>query len=481
MRISRIYLKQVGPFEEVTIDLPPGNNPKLADTYLLTGPNGSGKSTILYLIAANIAAGVAALGPDLALVRFRNLKSIGAIEFKNGDAEYVRAIAAAREGQGIYGELRAGLTCPMTKMPLVRFGKETRGFSFFKSQTDEQSSAIEELDKKRRDTKSANSFLCEVSLEMFADEAAATYIEAVRKIFWASFSYAASRTLASSENVTLQESKWSPFARCLSFAETSNSALLAEWIANQNYKALKARSVGQDSKAVQFEQSIRAAERIISEIVDTEFRFEIGVDDNYVRARLNGSLLDLGLLPDGLKSIVSWIADLLMRLDRIPWVEDTPPMQRSFLLLLDEIDIHLHPSWQRKVLPIVQRMFPNAQIIASTHSPFVVASADDARIIKLKVENGVASLESNEASRLASSVGAILRSTFDVPERFNTATEDLFKQFHEARRELLASKSDDWSKVNTLATALAQRGEEVEVIVGNELRQLERQLGKRGA
>ena len=114
----------------------------------------------------------------------------------------------------------------------------------------------------------------------------------------------------------------------------------------------------------------------------------------------------MGLLPDGLKSIVSRIADLLMRLDRIPWVDDTPPMKRPFLLL-DEVDIHLHPSWQRKVLPIVQRMFPNAQIIASTHSPFVVASADDARIIALKVENGVASVESESDSQIGVSYSAV--------------------------------------------------------------------------
>jgi hypothetical protein len=44
-----------------------------------------------------------------------------------------------------------------------------------------------------------------------------------------------------------------------------------------------------------------------------------------------------------------------MRLDRIPWHNNTPVLQRQFLLLLDEIDIHLHPAWQRKVLPLVQR------------------------------------------------------------------------------------------------------------------------------
>ena len=170
-----------------------------------------------------------------------------------------------------------------------------------------------------------------------------------------------------------------------------------------------------------------------------------------------------------------------MRLDRIPWVDDTPPMQRSFLLLLDEIDIHLHPSWQRKVLPIVQRMFPNAQIIATTHSPFVVASAEDAQIIKLKVENGVASLESNDRSQLGLSYGTVLETTFGISSEFNIETERLFAAFHLAKSELLAGTTTDRSKVNALAQQLARRSEEVEYLVGVELRQLERPLGKQGA
>jgi ABC-type dipeptide/oligopeptide/nickel transport system ATPase component len=52
MRIDSLYLKDIGPFEEVTIDFPAGTNPELADVYLLTGENGCGKSTVLYAIAS---------------------------------------------------------------------------------------------------------------------------------------------------------------------------------------------------------------------------------------------------------------------------------------------------------------------------------------------------------------------------------------------------------------------------------------------
>lgn len=67
-----------------------------------------------------------------------------------------------------------------------------------------------------------------------------------------------------------------------------------------------------------------------------------------------------------------------MRLDRLPWKDQTPILDREITLFLDEIEVHLHPAWQRRILPVVQSLFSKAQVFVSTHSPFVIASADDA-------------------------------------------------------------------------------------------------------
>ena len=58
------------------------------------------------------------------------------------------------------------------------------------------------------------------------------------------------------------------------------------------------------------------------------------------------------------------------------------PLTLPIIVLVDEIDAHLHPAWQRKILHIAERLLPNAQIIVSTHSPFVVQGANDPRVIK---------------------------------------------------------------------------------------------------
>lgn len=55
-------------------------------------------------------------------------------------------------------------------------------------------------------------------------------------------------------------------------------------------------------------------------------------------------------------------------------------LQTPGLLLIDEAENHLHPKWQKRFLPTIRQVFPNVQIVVATHSPFIVASAPDARI-----------------------------------------------------------------------------------------------------
>lgn len=64
----------------------------------------------------------------------------------------------------------------------------------------------------------------------------------------------------------------------------------------------------------------------------------------------------------------------------------------SGLLLIDEVETHLHPKWQKKILGIIRHFFPNLQIILTTHSPFVVASMDGARIYTCVAKEGYAEI-----------------------------------------------------------------------------------------
>ena len=46
-------------------------------------------------------------------------------------------------------------------------------------------------------------------------------------------------------------------------------------------------------------------------------------------------------------------------------------------MLIDEVELHMHPSWQRKVLSVLRETFPNIQFIITTHSPIVLSEADE--------------------------------------------------------------------------------------------------------
>jgi predicted ATPase len=98
-----------------------------------------------------------------------------------------------------------------------------------------------------------------------------------------------------------------------------------------------------------------------------------------------GNWVPLSQLSDGYQGTMAWVGDLVRRLSRaFPEAED--PLQQEGVVLIDEIDIHLHPSWQRKILTQLRQSFPKIQFVVTTHSPLVAASARDGELILLKRE-----------------------------------------------------------------------------------------------
>lgn len=80
-------------------------------------------------------------------------------------------------------------------------------------------------------------------------------------------------------------------------------------------------------------------------------------------------------LPDGIRSILGWLGGCISKLCHL-YPEHPSPLDIPFVLLIDEPETHLHPKWQRHILVAAQDLFPNAQIIAATHSAFAIASVD---------------------------------------------------------------------------------------------------------
>jgi len=87
----------------------------------------------------------------------------------------------------------------------------------------------------------------------------------------------------------------------------------------------------------------------------------------------------------GYRTMTAWIVDLASRLfERYGARED--PLTGPAVCLIDEIDLHLHPRWQRDLIPYLSRLFPNTQFIATAHSPLIVQAAPDANLMVLRRE-----------------------------------------------------------------------------------------------
>ncbi|CAN5665745.1 hypothetical protein BH09BAC4_BH09BAC4_35550 [soil metagenome] len=87
----------------------------------------------------------------------------------------------------------------------------------------------------------------------------------------------------------------------------------------------------------------------------------------------------------GYKTLIAWMVDFAKGLlDRYPNSEN--PFAESAVCLVDEIDLHLHPKFQRTIIQFLTDTFPNTQFIVTAHSPLIVQSAEDANIILLKRE-----------------------------------------------------------------------------------------------
>jgi len=196
----------------------------------------------------------------------------------------------------------------------------------------------------------------------------------------------------------------------------------------------------ESTKAEKYRTAIQHIERVVTEIIGFKIEFILETEHIFnVVLNIEGQQLNLDVLPDGLKSILSWIADLFMRMDRMPMVDDNSFLERHFVLFLDEIDRNDHPAWQRQILPVIQKLFSNAQIFVSTHSPFVVGSVSDAYVYKFKLEKGVSHLNSVAESKAGSSVLLVLDEVFDVDELFDIETEAQLNQFYQLRDEIKAN------------------------------------------
>ena len=123
---------------------------------------------------------------------------------------------------------------------------------------------------------------------------------------------------------------------------------------------------------------------------------------------LNGSECYLEELSSGFKSILSIVFMI------VDWIEGINEGNAAMIenatgtVLIDEIDAHLHPSWQATILESLRVLFPNIQFVVTTHSPSVIMSAQKDEVILFNNNNGIVDLTPDSRSFGAWQISSVL-------------------------------------------------------------------------
>ena len=143
-------------------------------------------------------------------------------------------------------------------------------------------------------------------------------------------------------------------------------------------------------------------------------------------------------LSDGEKCALAMIGDLARRM-AIANPTSEGPLSGKGIVLIDEIDLHLHPGWQRRVVTALQDTFPNCQFLVSTHSPQVVSHVKPERIWMLERTEATV-IASRPVDSYGQTTGRILEDIMDVPERPQEIKEQLSELFWTIEEDLEAAR-----------------------------------------
>lgn len=148
-----------------------------------------------------------------------------------------------------------------------------------------------------------------------------------------------------------------------------------------------------------------------------------------IKVELNdGRILPFNALSDGTRNFLAIIADMAHKCVTLnPHLKEEALSLAKGIVLVDELDLHLHPEWQRKIVSALRTTFPEIQFIASTHSPFLIQETGIDQLIILK---------NNEVSKISSGVNLSIE---DIAEELQDVNNP---QWSKSRQEMfdVASK-----------------------------------------
>jgi len=128
---------------------------------------------------------------------------------------------------------------------------------------------------------------------------------------------------------------------------------------------------------------LKAVRYALSKILPDFSNFTVRRSPLRMEVEKNGKRLTVDQLSGEELNLIAMIGDLARRM-AIANPKSTEPLEGCGIVLIDEIDLHLHPNWQRTIVPELLDVFPNCQFIISTHSPHVITHVQPENLFLLK-------------------------------------------------------------------------------------------------
>jgi len=245
-------------------------------------------------------------------------------------------------------------------------------------------------------------------------------------------------------------SRFDPYKDC--FHTGADHKAIGQWLIKHELASLQKQT---DTPIL---ESIKLAARIgLEGCVD--FRFDVEASRVLVEFE-DGKSVPFEHLSDGQRIMLGLFVDIARRVAVLnPHRGGEAAANTSGIVLIDELDLHLHPRWQRKIISDLRRAFPKIQFICTTHSPQLIGQVKSEEIILL----GEQTLSDNPAQSFGMDSNWVLRNVMDSDDRDPTISNKLDKIF-----ELIDNESYD--DANTEITLLrTEIGEHPDLVEANAL------------
>lgn len=123
---------------------------------------------------------------------------------------------------------------------------------------------------------------------------------------------------------------------------------------------------------------------LFPEVLDVTFEASGGTNSQViVKFVTKDGTVRFDQLGFGYQTSLTWLSDFCKRMFEL-YPKSKNPLQEEAVVLVDELDLHLHPKWQRDIVPTLSKVFPRVQFIVTTHSPHVLQSMEDVNLYVLK-------------------------------------------------------------------------------------------------